>query len=51
MEKGASIRWHEALNILNGREYVSTKALLEYYQLVYEWLQNYIDAYDVHVGW
>lgn len=51
MEKGSSIKWHEALSMLSGRDYLSTKALLEYYQPVYEWLQNYIDAYDVYVGW
>lgn len=51
MEKGSSISWNEALKMLNGRDYLSTKPLLEYYQPVYEWLEKYIKMYDVYVGW
>lgn len=51
MEKGASIKWTEALKLLNGRTYLSTKPLLEYYEPVYLWLQKYIEIHNVYVGW
>lgn len=51
MEKGASIEWTEALTMLTGKDYLSTKPLLEYYKPVYQWLEKYIEMYNVDVGW
>lgn len=51
LEKGASIKWSEALALLTGKEYLSTTSLLEYYRPIYEWLQKYIELHNVYVGW
>lgn len=51
MEKGASIKWSEALALLTGRTHLSTQPLLEYYGPVYKWLQKYIELHNVYVGW
>jgi hypothetical protein len=51
MEKGASVRWPEALSIISGTTHISTKPFLEYYNPIYDWLDKYIQANDVYVGW
>jgi hypothetical protein len=51
MEKGASVRWPEALSIISGTTHISTKPFLKYYNPIYDWLDKYIQANDVYVGW
>ncbi|EFA06546.2 angiotensin-converting enzyme [Tribolium castaneum] len=51
MEKGASIRWPEALLLVTGTRHISAKPLLEYYKPVYTWLDKYVESNNVYVGW
>ncbi|RZB40799.1 angiotensin-converting enzyme-like, partial [Asbolus verrucosus] len=50
MEKGSSVRWPEALSLISGTPYISTKPFLEYYKPIYRWLKQYVELNNVYVG-
>ncbi|GMT35063.1 hypothetical protein PFISCL1PPCAC_26360 [Pristionchus fissidentatus] len=51
MEKGSSIPWTEALNIVTGKAELDVAPLLEYYEPLINWLQNTNEVDQVIVGW
>ena len=53
LKLGSSIRWQDVIAELTGGEEddFSPDALLEYFEPLSLWLDQYIDDYDVPVGW
>lgn len=51
MKQGSSQHWSKTLKILTGKDYISAKPLLQYYNPLYEWLKQYVEHYNVTVGW
>ncbi|XP_031327356.1 angiotensin-converting enzyme-like [Photinus pyralis] len=51
MSFGSSQPWTETLQILTGKTYITADPLLQYYQPMYKWLNNYINLHKIPVGW
>lgn len=51
MKLGSSQHWSKTLKILTGKEYITAKPLLDYYEPIYKWLKQYVQLYNIPVGW
>ncbi|XP_044746288.1 angiotensin-converting enzyme-like [Coccinella septempunctata] len=51
MALGSSVHWSVVLNLLTGHSHLTTRPFLQYYEPVYKWLKNYVEAHNLYVGW
>lgn len=48
---GSSVHWSVVLELLTGHSNLTTRPFLQYYEPVNNWLKNFIETHDLHVGW
>ncbi|XP_075262682.1 angiotensin-converting enzyme-related protein-like [Convolutriloba macropyga] len=51
MRKGKSVYWRKLLKDFTGDDFPNTRAILDYYKPLEEWLDQFIKDNNVHVGW
>ncbi|KAK4884900.1 hypothetical protein RN001_001171 [Aquatica leii] len=51
MKLGSSQHWSYGFQILTGKDYITTKPFLEYYQPIYKLLKYLVKTYNITVGW